>query len=75
VAATAAAGWVLPFAAGSGHGDPGGRLAHAVGALTGLPDGSASVAALTMLIAVIQGLAGYWLAGAITPRLHPDRTR
>jgi hypothetical protein len=73
VAATAAAGWVLPFLLGSGHSNPGGRLAHAVGTLTGLPGDAVGVVALTGLIAVIQGLAGYWLASAIRPRLPDDQ--
>lgn len=75
VAAMAAVGWVLPFLRGSGHGHPGGRLAHAAGALTGLPRGAAGVVALTVLIAAIQGLAGYWLASVITPLVRDDQGR
>jgi hypothetical protein len=75
VAAMAAAGWVLPFMLGGAHGGAGGQLARGVGALTGLPAEAAAVAALTMLIAVVQALAGYFLAGVITPRLLDDEIR
>jgi len=75
VAATAGLGWILPFALGGAHGNAGGQLARSVGALTGLPAGAAVVAALTMLIAVVQALAGYYLARVITPRLLDDEIR
>jgi hypothetical protein len=75
VAAMAAAGWILPFVLGSGHGSPGGQLARAVGALTGLPADAAAVAGLTMLIAVVQALAGYFLASVIKPRWLDDEIR
>jgi hypothetical protein len=72
-AAMAAAGWILPFLVASAHGNPGGGLTRAVAALTGLPGDAVGVAALTMLIAVVQALAGYFLAGVITPRLPDDQ--
>jgi len=72
VAATAAAGWSLPFLIGGVHGDPGGGLARAVAALTALPGDAAGVVALTALIAAVQGLAGYWAASEIMPRLLND---
>ena len=75
VAATAAAGWVLPFLLGSGNGNPGGPLARDIGVLTGLPGNAAGVVALTALIAVVQGLAGYFLGSVITPLLLDDQAR
>jgi hypothetical protein len=33
------------------------------------------VVALTVLIAAIQGLAGYWLASVITPLVRDDQGR
>src|SRR5215469_10933068 len=74
VAVLGALGWSLPFVVSGGHGNPGGGLTHAVGALTGLPGDAAGVVALTVLIAVAQALAGYW-ATAITPRLLDDQRR
>ena len=74
-AAVAAAGWILPFLVGSAHGNPGGGLTTAASALTGLPADAAGVAALTTLIAIVQALAGYFLAGVIMPRLLDDRIR
>lgn len=69
VSAMGAAGWILPFLVSNGSASAGGGLARAVAALTGLPGGhAAGVAALTMLIAVVQALAGYFLASVITPR-------
>jgi hypothetical protein len=75
VAGTAAAGWVLPFLLGSWHGSPGGPLAHDVATLTGQPATAAGVVALTALIAVVQGLAGYFLASVITSLLQDDQAR
>lgn len=69
VSAMGAAGWILPFLVSNGSASAGGGLARGVAALTGLPGGhAAGVAALTMLIAVVQALAGYFLASVITPR-------
>jgi hypothetical protein len=75
VAAMAGAGWILPFLVGSAHGTPGGGLTSAAAAVTGLPADAAGVAALTMLIAIVQALAGYFFAGVIMPRLLDDRIR
>jgi hypothetical protein len=68
VSAIAAAGWILPFLLSNGSGSTGGGLARAVGALTGQPGHAAGVVALTTLIAVVQALAGYFLASVIMPR-------
>jgi len=75
VAAMAAVGWIVPFVLDGAHGNAGGPLARAVGALAGMPADAAVVAALTMLIAVVQALAGYFLAGVIMPRLLDDEIR
>lgn len=73
VTAMSAAGWVMPFLLGSAHGNAGGPLAHAVGTLTRLPGDAAGVVILTALIAVAQGLGGYFLACVITPRLLDEQ--
>lgn len=75
VAGMAAAGWVLPFLLRQVSGTAGGGLAHAVGTLTGHRGDAIGVVALTGLIAVVQGLAGYWVVSAIMPRLLDDQIR
>jgi hypothetical protein len=71
----AAAGWILPFWVGSAPGNAGGGLARALGALTGLPGNAAAVVAATALIAVVQALAGYFLASLITLRRPDDQSQ
>jgi hypothetical protein len=68
VAAMAFAGWAIPLL---WQAFPGGQPYSAVAtefALLGLVADSAAVLALTLLFAVVQALAGYWLGRAASPR-------
>jgi hypothetical protein len=72
VAAMAAVGWAIPllWQAIYDH-QPYGAVAREIAALGGLPASAASGVAVTLLIAVVQALVGYWLGRALTP--HPSR--
>lgn len=64
VAVIAAAGWAIPLWFGTLPG----ATARVVAALAGLPASATAGIAATLLIAVIQALAGLWLGRALTPR-------
>jgi len=61
-----AAGWVVPLCWSVLRGAPHGAVAR-ITALLGLPGNVAVGMLLTVLIAVVQGMAGYWLGRALTP--------
>ena len=61
-----AAGWVGPLCWSVLHDPPYAAVARTA-ALVGLPGDTAVGIALTVLVAVAQGLAGYWLGRALTP--------
>ena len=67
VAVISAAGWVAPLWWSVLGGGPYGVVARVIAALLGLPAFAAVGMVLTVLIAVAQGLAGYWLGRAMTP--------
>ena len=67
VAAMSAAGWAAPLWWSVLRGGPYGAVARVIAALLGLPAFAAVGMVLTVLIAVAQGLAGYWLGRALTP--------
>jgi hypothetical protein len=67
VAAISAAGWVAPLWWSVLRGAPYGAEARVIAALLGLPAYAAVGMALTVLVAVIQGMTGYWLGRALTP--------
>jgi hypothetical protein len=69
VAVMAAVGWAAPLWLGALRGQPYGAVARVIAALTGLPGYTAVGIVLTVLVAVIQALVGYWLGRALTPRL------
>ncbi|TVZ06209.1 hypothetical protein EAS64_01845 [Trebonia kvetii] len=68
VAAGAAAGWALALWLMALDGLPVGATARTISALAGLPPYAAVVVAVTLLLAVLQALAGIWLARAVFPR-------
>lgn len=72
VAAMAAVGWGLPLAWSALSGEPYVSLARVIAAVLGLPVWAAAGFAATVVVAVCQGLAGYWLGRALTPRPAPD---
>lgn len=67
-AAIAAAGWAIPLAWQAAHGEPVVATARVVAALAGLPASAGLVLGITVLVSVIQALAGVWLARAIRGR-------
>jgi hypothetical protein len=66
VALMSAAGWVVPLLWSVLHGAPYGAVAR-IAAQLGLPGYEAVGMLLTVLIAVAQGMTGYWLGRALTP--------
>jgi hypothetical protein len=68
VAAMAAIGWAVPLWWSAVHGQPAGAVAREVAALIGLPGYAAVGMLLTVLVAAAQGIVGYWLGRAVTPR-------
>lgn len=71
VATAAAAGWALPLYVSALTGAPEGATARVIAALAGIPPHAAVGVAATLLVAVIQALAGLWLATALTPHRNP----
>jgi hypothetical protein len=61
-----AAGWLVPLLWSVLHGARAGAVARNA-ALLGLPGNAAVAGLLTVLIAVVQGMTGYWLGRALTP--------
>jgi hypothetical protein len=72
VAVMAAVGWAAPLWAGALRGLPYGGVARVIAALTGLPGDAAAGLVLTLLIAVVQAVTGYWLGRALTPKQPED---
>ena len=68
VALTAAVGWAAPLWWSALRGQPLGAVARVIAAVIGVPGYAAVGIVVTLLIAVAQGLAGYWLGRALTPR-------
>jgi hypothetical protein len=75
VAVMAAAGWAAPLWIGALRGLAYGGVARVIAALTGLPGGAVAGVLLTLLVAVVQAICGYWLGRALTPRLAEDLFR
>jgi hypothetical protein len=72
VAAMAVVGWGAPAGWAAHRGYPDGPVARLMSTTLGLPRYAAAGIALTMLIAVAQALAGYWVGRALTPRPADD---
>jgi hypothetical protein len=68
----AAAGWAIPLCWQVASGLPVGATARVVAALAGLPAYAAVAIVITLLVAVIQALAGLWLGRAVFPRRTYD---
>ena len=60
-------GWGIPLTLMAMHGQPTGAVAHVIAALAGLPGYAAVGVALTLLIALVEALAGFWLGRALAP--------
>jgi hypothetical protein len=68
----AAAGWAVPLLWQAAQGQPVGGTAGVVAALAGLPRVAAVGIAATLLVAVLQTLAGLWLGWSLIPK-SPSR--
>jgi hypothetical protein len=76
VALMAVAGWGLPLLWQASHDhQPYGAVAREMAALGGLPAYAATGMALTLLVAVVQAIVGYWLGRALTPFPFRDTAR
>jgi hypothetical protein len=67
VAAISAVGWIAPLWWSVLRGAPYGAVARLIAVHLGLPGYAAVGIVLTVLIAVVQGMTGYWLGRALTP--------
>jgi len=67
-ALVAAVGWGIPLGWQAAHRAPVRATARVVAALAGLPPHASVAIAATLLVAVLQALAGLWLAWALVPR-------
>ena len=65
----AALGWAVPLGWQAWHTGAVRATARVVAALAGLPAHSSVGIAATLLVAVLQALAGLWLGRALFPRL------
>jgi len=63
--AAVAIGWALPLWILALLGYPSGATARAIAAFAGLPPYAAVIIVVTLLLAVLQALAGAWLARAV----------
>src|SRR4029077_20455000 len=68
VALMAAAGWPVALLFCALRGQPYGGVARVIAALTGLPAGAPAGLLLTVAIATVQVVTGYWLGRALTLR-------
>ncbi|MBV6699791.1 hypothetical protein KV557_22265 [Kitasatospora aureofaciens] len=69
-----AAGWAIPLAWRALAGQPVGATAETIAALAGLPSSAALAVAATLLVAVLQTLAGCAVGRAFLPRPRPTAT-
>ncbi len=67
VAIVAALGWGVPLMWSVLRGQPSAATARVIAALLGLPANPAVGIALTLIVAVLQAVVGYWLGRALTP--------
>jgi hypothetical protein len=69
-----AIGWALPLWILALLGYPSGATARAIAAFAGLPPYAAVIIVVTLLLAVLQTLAGVWLARAVGRAISSFRT-
>lgn len=67
VAIVAALGWTVPIVWPVLNGQPYAAVARVIAALLGLPANPVVGIAVTLIVAVVQAVAGYWLGRALTP--------
>jgi hypothetical protein len=64
--AAAIGGWSVPLVVRAGQGQPVAATAREVAALAGLPAYAALVISLSLVVAVLQASAGFWVGRATT---------
>ena len=72
VAIMAAAGWAVPLWYAVLKGQPYGAVARVIAAMLGLPGYAAVGIGVTVLVAVVLALAGYWAGRAVSLRPMED---
>jgi hypothetical protein len=72
LAIMAAVGWGAPLAWAVIRGQPYVAMARVIAGILGLPTSAVAGFGLTLLVAVVQALVGYWLGRALTPRPAPE---
>ena len=72
VGIVAALGWVVPIVWSVLNGEPYAAVARVIAALLGLPANPAVGISVTLIVAVAQAVAGYWLGRALTPMPAQD---
>jgi hypothetical protein len=72
ISVMAAVGWGVPLAWGELHGQRYGAMARLISAILGLPASAVSGLAVTVGVAVVQAVVGYWLGRALTPHRAHD---
>ena len=72
VAIVAALGWAVPIVWSVLNGQPYAAVARVIAALLGLPANPAVGIAVTLMVAVVQAVVGYWLGRALTPMPAED---
>ncbi|HXW47066.1 MAG TPA: hypothetical protein VEL03_19900 [Streptosporangiaceae bacterium] len=68
VAAMAVAGWGIPLWWHVLDGQAYGAAARHIAVTNGLPRSAAAGLMLTLVVAIVQAVVGYWLGRAVTPR-------
>jgi hypothetical protein len=72
VAIVAALGWAVPMVWSVLNNQPYAAVARVIAALLGLPANPAVGIAVTLIVAVVQAVIGYWLGRAFTPMPAED---
>jgi hypothetical protein len=72
IAVMAAVGWGVPLAWAEVHGQRYGAMARLISAILGFPASAVNGFAVTVAVAVVQAVVGYWLGRALTPHREHD---
>ena len=72
IAVMAAVGWGVPLAWAEVHGQRYGAMARLISAILGFPASAVTGFAVTVAVAVVQAVVGYWLGRALTPHREHD---
>jgi hypothetical protein len=75
IAVMAVVGWGVPLAWAEVHGQRYGAMARLISAILGFPASAVNGFAVTIAVAVVQAVVGYWLGRALTPHRAQDGRR